>query len=188
MKSWLLASALVVSLPAAAEWVVTEDSSIHYVSIKNNSIAENNAFSGVTGSVSDSGQIAITIDLASVETGVGIRNERMQSMFFEVASFPNATVTGQLSDDMLSELADGAVVEQVLPLTLSLHGVEASVTAHLRAAPAEGGWHIATLQPILIKAEDFALTDGVEALRTIAGLQAISAAVPVTVDLHLTER
>jgi hypothetical protein len=109
-------------------------------------------------------------------------------MFFEVASFPNATVTGQLSDDMLSELADGAVVEQVLPLTLSLHGVEASVTAHLRAAPAEGGWHIATLQPILIKAEDFALTDGVEALRTIAGLQAISAAVPVTVDLHLTER
>ena len=86
-----LLAVLLSIAPAHADWMVQDTSQIGFVSIKNNSIGENNAFQRVSGSISEAGMVAVAIDLTSVETGVGIRNERLQTMLFDVASFPSAT-------------------------------------------------------------------------------------------------
>ncbi|AFP30059.1 hypothetical protein MRBBS_1121 [Marinobacter sp. BSs20148] len=42
---------------------------------------------------------------------------------------------------------------------------------------------MSTGQPLLVKAEDFGLAGGIEALREIAGLSSVTTAVPVTENL-----
>ena len=49
-----------------------------------------------------------------------------------------------------------------------------------------GDVRVTTTQPIVITAQEFGLEAGVAALQQIAGLNAISRSIPVTVDLRLT--
>lgn len=187
--SRLLAALSVVTLgfvsSAHADWGVAEGSSVGYVSIKNDSIAENNRFTRVTGSINDDGQVMVSVDLASVETRVPVRNERMQAMLFEVATHPQALITAEIDPADLAQVDAGVPVERELTLNLSLHGSEATVTGRFRALAAGGQLYVTTLEPILVGAGDFGLNAGIDALQTVAGLASIARAIPVTVDLRL---
>lgn len=184
----LFAAALFVAVGSSAwaDWRVTEKSSISYVSLKNNAVAENNRLTGLTGGVNADGTLSMTIDLASVETGVDIRNQRMAALFFEVERFPQAQITGKVSDDQLAALLTGEVITAAIPLTLDLHGVSATLTAKLRAYQVADTLYVNSTEPLLLQTAQFDLLGGVEALRNIAGLKAIAQVVPVTVDLQLT--
>lgn len=184
-RSTALVAALMLSPLASADWGVVSGSTVNYVSIKNNTIAENNVFTGVTGSITDDGNIAIQIDLASVETRVDIRNQRMRELFFDVANHPFALITAQLTVPEMAQLDAGAPLERSLPLTLSLHGSEATIEAKLRAIAVGSELFVTTLEPILVSVSDYGLAAGVTALREIAGLNAIASTVPVSVNLRL---
>ena len=176
---------LVVAGSAHAGWDVTASSRVGFVSIKNNSIGENNVFEHVTGSISDAGQVALSIDLTSVETGVGIRNERLQRMLFEVEKFPTATVQATLSASQLEALNAGGSVSETVKVTVSLHGMSVDKSAALSVGVSEDGLRVTSTQPIVVTAQDFGLESGVAALQAIAGLKAISRSIPITVDLSL---
>jgi len=180
----LIPAALLSPALVHADWEVSRASRVSYVSIKNNAIAEHNTFSGVTGSINKKGELRVSIDLSTVETQVEIRNERMRDLFFEVAQYPVATVTAQLYAEELAQLDSGAPLQLIKPFKLSLHGVEAEVEAHIRVlAVGDKAW-VSTLQPILISAADFGLSDGVNTLRKLAGLDSISSVIPVSADLR----
>jgi len=181
-----LVTATAISPLAQADWSIAEGSLVGFVSIKKNSIAENNHFSGVTGSLSDDGAIVASVDLSTVETKVPIRNQRMMQLLFEVANYPEAQVSGQLDPVDIAQLAAGATVERAVPLTLSLHGSTATVSATLLAVKVAEGVRVTTVEPIILNARDFGLEPGIAALQEVAGLDAISRAVPVTLDLLLT--
>jgi polyisoprenoid-binding protein YceI len=180
---------LLVTLVAAgsvqAGWDVTASSRVGFVSIKNNSIGENNVFEQVTGSISDAGHVALSIDLTSVETGVGIRNERLQRMLFEVGKFPTAMVQATLSASQLDALKAGDNVSETVKVTVSLHGMSVDKLAPLSVGVSEDGLRVTSTQPIVVTAKDFGLESGVAALQAIAGLNAISQSIPITVDLSL---
>ena len=185
-KLVILLSGVGFMAPVQADWTVSDSSRIGFVSIKNNRIGENNAFERVSGSISESGQVAVSVDLSSVETGIGIRNERLQKMLFEVASFPTASIDAALSDGQIAALrAGGARAESVL-VNISLHGKTVSKTANVSVSSSGGDVRVTTTQPIVITAQEFGLESGVAALQQIAGLNAISRSIPVTVDLRLT--
>ena len=179
---------LLITQATLADWRLTAASEVGYVSIKNNAIAENNYFSGVTGSLNKKGQLKVSIDLSTVETQVDIRNQRMRDLFFEITQYPEAVVTAQLDMQELAQVESGAPLEIVKPFTLSLHGVESTAEAHLRIVSVGGRAWVSTVQPILISAADFGLEGGVAALRKIAGLEAIAAVVPVSVNLKLVKK
>lgn len=179
---------LLITQATLADWRLTAASKVGYVSIKNNAIAEHNYFSGVTGSLNEKGQLKVSIDLSTVETQVDIRNQRMRDLFFEVMQYPEAVVTAQLDMQELAQVESGAPLELVKPFTLSLHGVESTAEAHLRIVSVGGRAWVSTVRPILISAADFGLEGGVAALRKIAGLEAIAAVVPVSVNLKLVEK
>ena len=185
-KLVILLSALGVIAPVQADWALNDSSRIGFVSIKNNSIGENNAFERVSGSISASGEVSLSVDLSSVETGVGIRNERLQKMLFEVASFPTATIDAALTDSQIAALEAGGAQTESVAVSISLHGKTVSKTANLSVSASDGGVRVTTTQPIVITAQEFGLEAGVAALQQIAGLNAISRSIPVTVDLRLT--
>jgi len=171
MRALLIATttfmaAALAALPAQADWSINDTSRVGFVSIKNNVIGENNAFQRVSGGISDAGAVTVNIDLTSVETGVGIRNERLQKMLFNVASFPQATVSAQLSDAQLMALKSGGSVAESVSVSVALHGKTVSKQVELAAAQSGGTVRVTTTQPIVITAAEFDLEAGVAALIT----------------------
>lgn len=166
-------------------WTVDSDASaLSYVSIKSGEIAEANSFESVSGSVTADGAASIEIDLASVDTGVDIRNERMRDIFFVVTDNPTATVTAQIDPAAFEALAVGESTTQTLDGTLSLKGVEAPFQTEITVTRAGPDRVLAVSNaPVIIEASRFELTDGLAQLQEIAGLTSITPVVPVSFSL-----
>ncbi|MDO8827998.1 YceI family protein [Methylophaga sp.] len=168
-----------------ADWDLDNaDSQLHFMSVKSSSIAELHTFKTISGSLLDSGQAELVIDLNSVDTKVPIRDERMQSMLFDTANFPQATLTTKVDIAAVKALKAGQTLTQDVELQLDLHGQTRMLPAQLQVtALASGKLMVATTAPVIIKAEDFDLVEGINALRDEVGLPSITLAVPVTATL-----
>ena len=174
--------------PAWAEWQVADDSGIQFVSIKNNTIGEVSHFETISGTVGDQGAVAVRVALDSVETNIGIRNDRMKKMLFEVGLYPEAVITAQLSPETMAVLGSSSGAAVPVVLQIDLHGQVVSKDAVLTVSATDaGGFSATTSQPILLNAAEFNLEDGVAALQSVAGLNAISRVIPVTVSLNFTK-
>jgi polyisoprenoid-binding protein YceI len=187
-RTALAALALGLSGPVLAAWDLdAERSTVQFLSVKNASVAEVHHFTKVSGGIDDDGQATVTIDLASVETMIPIRNERMREMLFETARFPEATLSARVPDD-LDELDAGETTRADLEVSIDLHGKTAlySAAAHVTRL-ADGSLQVVLAAPVLVKAADFGLEGGVEMLREVAGLKNISTAVPVDATLVFEE-
>lgn len=176
---------LLISSPAWSNWEVANGSIIQFISIKNNAVGELSQFESVVGSVTDEGQVDIRVALNAVETNVGIRNERMKELLFEVGLFPEAKITAQLAPSAVSA-TQSHIIETTL--AIDLHGQVVNRTATLQVAPNEQGLSVVSVEPILLTASEFGLESGVAALQSIAGLAAISRVIPVTVRLQLVRQ
>ena len=185
--AWLGVTALMATAPAWAEWQVAEGSRIQFISIKQNTMGEISHFEQISGSVSAAGQVDIRISLDSVETMIGIRNQRMKDMLFEVGSYPEATITAQLDSEALALATAGYGGDIMTDIKIDLHGAVSTKPVKLRVTPLIDGLGISTTEPILIQAAEFGLEPGVAALQEVAGLLAISRVVPVTVSLRLVK-
>lgn len=171
-------------LPDGAWQLAADQSSVAFVSVKGGDVGEAHSFKTVAGSVQADGTVGVEIDLASVETGVDIRNERMRDMLFEVASFPQAKLTAKIDPATLRALKPGERKAMTLPVTLDLHGTTNSIEARLMVTRLAGDTVLVeTTAPLIVDASAVGLGEGVEKLRAVANLPAISAAVPVTASL-----
>jgi len=174
-----------VATTVSAQWQLNNaESSIDYVSIKKSKAGELNTFGKLKGVIEQNGKATVIISLASVETKIPVRNERMQSMLFEIDRFPEATVSTVVEYGRIEGMKLGDSFVQPAKLKLSLHGEEQEIETELRVVRlGEGRLLVSTIRPVIVNAEKFSLGKGVEKLREIAKLPSISSAVPVTVDL-----
>lgn len=182
----LLAAGLgFMPLSVAADWALDPgQSSLHFVSIKNGTTAETHRFAELEGKVTDSGKVTVGVHLASVDTGIPIRDERMQEMLFDTKNTPMAKITARVDVAAFEQMQEGAIANKDVTLTLSLHGKTMDYDTRMQVVKlASGGIAVSTEQPLLVKVEDFGLAGGIEALREIAGLSSIATAVPVTANL-----
>ena len=177
------AAAATLSPLAQADWQVGPGSQVQFVSIKNNMIGEVSHFETLAGTVTDAGEVEVRVALDSVETNIGIRNERMKAMLFEVGLYPEAVITTQLDAGSMAVLSGGGLTN--VALQIDLHGQTVTKNAQLSVAVSDQGVNATTTQPILLSAADFGLEGGVAALQEVAGLNAISRVIPVTVALQL---
>ena len=100
-----------------------------------------------------------------------------------------ALITTQIDLRPINDLAPGAQLELRLPLTVDLHGKQHQYNAELLATRLDDRRiQVVTLEPLVINAEDFDLAPGLESLRKVAGLSAISLSVPVGAVLIFTAR
>ena len=171
------------SVSAQAAWqLVNESSQLNFISTKASHIAETHTFDLLSGSIADSGEAQLNIDLASVATGIDIRNERMQSMLFNVISFPQAEITTELDLGEFTSLT--APVVKPSTAELSLVGQSTQVQGDVLVVPVDDNTvSVTTVAPIVVNANALQLVTGIEALREVAGLPSISYSVPVTFSL-----
>lgn len=172
--------------PAAfAQWdLSSEDSSINFVSIKSANIGEVHSFQKVTGAINDSGQVDLNIDLDSVETNIGIRNDRVKEMLFQTDQFLNAKITGIVDIEKVANLKVGDTYTESVKLTLSLHGITHQVSNNVQVTKlSDDRLQVASLVPVILNASDYGLVEGIEKLRAVANLPSIDAVVPVTFNL-----
>ena len=177
---------------AAATTAVTDSawtldpagSRLAYVSIKAGEVAETNRFATLSGGVGADGTATLSVDLASVDTGVEIRNERMREIFFAVAENPAATVTARLDPARFAGLAVGQSVTRPLTASVTIKGVSSDVgTEVLVTRVAEDRVLVVPTAPVIVSTDMFGLTDELGELRALAQLPSITPAVPVTFTL-----
>jgi polyisoprenoid-binding protein YceI len=175
---------LFLASSAAAHWELDNNSStLSFVTVKADHVGEVHTFDQLSGDINDDGSVQITIELASVNTLIDIRNERMQNMLFETNLFPQATISGEIDLDAVAEMDAG--VSQVISVDfdLAIHGESSSYTADVLVTRTESGVLASTVKPIIVMADTHGLVSGVEALREVAGLPSISRAVPVSFNV-----
>ena len=181
----LLISSLGFTANAQAQWQLdNEASQLNFISTKATHIAESHTFTKLQGSVNDAGQANLTIDLASVETMIPIRNERMGTMLFEIASFPTAEFTAQVDLEAFNQLSVGATQDMALNGELSLRSTTLPLNTNVQIIKLDGNRvQVQTLKPIILNASSLSVVEGIEKLRNVAGLPSISHSVPVTFSL-----
>ncbi len=167
---------------ATAAWDLNgELSSLSFVSVKAGNVGEVHRFRSLSGSVTDDGVVSVEIGLASVDTLIPIRDERMRELLFEVAQFPSASVTAQVSVEDVLGAPIGSVVPTANEGVLRLKTSELAVTMQLSVARLSADRvMVSSAQPVVVNAASVGLVAGIEKLREVAGLPSISNAVPVS--------
>jgi len=185
MNKFLSLSLLVLlSFSAEANWQLSnEQSSVNFISIKKSTVGEVHRFTSLTGSLVK-GKANVVIDLSSIDTKIPIRDERMKVMLFEVPQFSKATIDAAIDNSKLESLQDGEYYQTNITLSLSLHGVKKQMSSAVQVVKiSNNSILVSSIHPVIIKALDFNLVNGIETLREIAKLPTISTAVPVTFNL-----
>ena len=191
MKKWLsvIALGLLSNVALAGDWSVNNNqSTVSFISIKKSDIAEVHRFKQVEGTLNEAGKFSLAIDLSSVDTGILIRDERMQGLLFEVAQFPKLTLNASVNPKLLADLHIGEVMTLQVDGEIELHGKKQTKTFNVLVAKLSAKKMVVTsLTPVVVQAGDFDLATGVEKLRDIAGLTSISLAVPVSFVITLSQ-
>lgn len=181
---------MLLCLPVHANWHLDGESSrLSFVTGKNGDNVEVQRFLVLHGSVDRKGAAGLSIEMDSISSGTPLLDERMRDTLFDVKNFPDGTVKTQIDLRPINDLANGAQVELRLPVTVTLRGKSHTYDALLLATRLdERRFQVVTLEPLLLRAEDFDLLPGLESLRNVAKLKAINPAVPVNAVLIFTAR
>jgi polyisoprenoid-binding protein YceI len=186
----LILALSMAAAPAWAEWALdNKQSQLSFISVKKGDIAEVHRFDQLEGAVDDKGNVKLIIQLASVDTAIPIRDERMREMLFNTNAFPTAVLTAKVDAAKVSKLKVGQMMVDALEGQLNLHGQVSPVTAELviaRLGPET--LLVSSRRPLVLQAGDFKLVEGVEKLREVAGLPSISNAVPVSFVLTFDQK
>jgi polyisoprenoid-binding protein YceI len=149
-------------------------------------IQEVQTFKQIGGTVSDDGKLEFSVDLASVETNIPLRNERLKEMLFKVANSPQATFTATVDAHRFQAMRPGALADIDLNGQLTISGQSNALSAHLRVVKlASGALQVSTRAPIVVNLKDYGLQDGVEALRNVMNLNVLASSAPVTFSVVL---
>lgn len=178
----ITAVSLLFVSPAFSAWHLDDSkSSLTFVSIKKGSIAENHRFKTFSATVNKKGLLSVNIDLGSVDTRIPIRDSRMSEFLFETAKFSQAKFTAQININELDNIAIGTSKRLSVSGNIDLHGQQQAIVIDVLVAKlANDSMLVTTVQPVIIKAENFALVAGINKLQALAKLPSIAYTVPVS--------
>jgi polyisoprenoid-binding protein YceI len=174
----------------AEPWILDNESShLSFVTVKAGDLAEVHRFRTLSGEVSIDGTAAISIDLASVDTLIPIRDERMREHLFQTIRFPEAIVSLQFDSEQIASIAEGSSGTVQLDGELSMMNHRVAVSADVlvvRLTPTRV--LVVSRTPVVVNAASLRLVDGIEKLREIASLPSISKAVTVSFALSFVKQ
>jgi polyisoprenoid-binding protein YceI len=182
------------SVSASAWQVDSAKSTLNFVTTKAGQagvggVGEVQSFGQFAGGMSSGGDINFTVTLASVATGIDIRDERLRTMLFNVKDVPLAAFAARIDPAALRDLGPGGVKDIDVTGQLTLAGQSRPLAAKLRVARLGAlQMSVATRAPIVVDAAQFGLKPGVEALREVMGLNFLATSAPVSLQLVLDQK
>jgi polyisoprenoid-binding protein YceI len=123
----------------------------------------------------DGANVIVTVPLANLSTGIGLRDHHMREKYLEVPKFPAATLT--IARSALKFPAAGGQAAADVPGTLQLHGQTRPVTVHYDAKG--DGANVGAKGTFRINMNDFGIT-----VPTYLGVT-VKPDVDVTASLHV---
>ena len=130
----VIALALAASSSQAAWHVDSGQSSFSFTTAKagmpgTSAVEEVQTFRQIGGSLADDGKLVFDVELASIETNIGLRNDRLKELLFKVADNPKAVFTGSVDPRRLNALGVGASLDMDVSGQLALGGQSKPLTA-----------------------------------------------------------
>ena len=171
-----LSLSLLSSLSVADMTLDNTSSSVNFVSIKAEAIGEVFDIKQLSGTLSDKGELQVSLNLSNVDTIIPIRNERMNQFLFETDKYPSVTLKAQIDPDSLSTQDVNTIKTEA---TLSLHGISKTIPVEATIVRSENKLMAVSTKPIIIAAADYNLTSGIDKLLELAKLPSIAKSVPV---------
>ncbi len=184
IQGLLAVAALVACQPALAAGLALDNaqSTINFMSVKNQHIVESHHFTRVQGQISESGEVSVVMDLTSVDTGIEIRDTRLNRELFKTEMFPSATIQASVDPSVFT--TKNSTQTLTVEATLDLHGVSQPISLLLRVATLNDGTVVVhNTQPVIITAETHGLVAGIAKLAELAGGISIGNTVPVSFSL-----
>ncbi len=184
--SLLVFSNLIYAAGDDSAWqVLPNQSTIAYGSIKKNSVGEVNRFTSISGSLSAQGKVSVSIDLSSVETNIGIRNERMLKYIFgDKAS--TAMLTANIDMAELDGLAVGNTTTIEVAGQLNFLGQILDIdTLFFVAKLSNKRLLVVSESMVMVKTDALGAEAGIDKLMALAKLPSITRVAPVTLRLVL---
>ena len=178
----LIVTILFVAGPCFAAWTLDNDASqVSFVSVKAGDAGEVHRFTEISGGLAVDGNASVTIQLASVDTLIPLRDERIRELLFQSDLFPTASLSATIDMDVLNAIEPGDSMDMTANLALDLHGHQIAVAVDMIVARlGDRKLMVSSRKPVIVNASSVDLVGGIEALREIAGLPSISKAVPVS--------
>jgi len=182
LKGLLLSATVAFTQVATADSMRLDEnmSNLSFTSIKKGTVGEAHSIQKLTGSLSDKGELKISMFLGSVETNIPIRNTRMKRHVFLSEENPIATITANVEGKVPSS-AGVTMVDTEGELTM--RGVSKKVMISAMVAHTGKELVVSSFKPVIIKAADYGMEEGVKKLQELAKLPSIATAVPVTFSL-----
>lgn len=163
------------------------ESDFSFVTVKNTDVAEAQSFQNLQAFVDTSGKATLAIDLNTVDTGIGVRDQRIRDHLFASGLLPTLYFTTQVNMATVTGLQPGEAEMMTLDGRLSLNGISQDTTADvLVIRTADDRVAVRTARPVMVQGGDFELVGGIETLRSLAGLSAIGQTVPVYFNLSFS--
>jgi polyisoprenoid-binding protein YceI len=180
-KFGLLLLFFCLSAPSSADWQLDNNNSwLSFVTVKKMDTTEQGKFKTLTGTIDKKGQAELKIDLASVDTNIPVRDERINKFLFQTAQYAEATISTQLDLKKINKLPIGDMQELPISVTLNLHGIRQNINGHVTVTRlTKDKLLVISKGVIFVKAADFNLIQGIEILRQLAALPHISRVIPV---------
>ncbi|UJF25303.1 hypothetical protein L0B52_03910 [Suttonella sp. R2A3] len=173
-----------MTLSAAAYWR-SDDIQVSFLTTKlapqSSTATELNTFSPSSAVIDFEGKMRAEIELSSLDTGITVRNQRIQEMLFSAVKSGQLLVKASVAMDKIERLKAGQQLRLSQSLHLTFGAAETDVTANLLVTKlSEKRFSVLTLKPIVVELRLLDVDKGVNDLREIAGLEAIGMQTPVS--------
>lgn len=183
----ILTCALTSTSTLAAWQLDNNNSLLNFISVKKGSVAENHRFTSIAGNINNQGKVSIEVDLASVNTKISVRDERMKKFVFETDKYTTALFHAQLDNTIFEKLNIGESYTTGVKGTLSIHSQSQEAMIEVQVIKLKGNkLLINTVTPFFIKADDFGMIAGINKLKELASLPSIDYVVPVSFSVTFT--
>ena len=168
-----------------SDWIlINEKSNLNFISTKASDIKEVHTFKILSGKVTKSGKGLVEVNLASVETLIPIRNERMKKLLFQTEIYPTAVFRLNLNLDKILLIEKGNFLVNKYKGELELKNKQFPLEVKIKTTRLDHfSFSVTTYEPLILNTENLGLSAGIESLRVVAGLSGISKSVPVTFSL-----
>ncbi len=170
--------------PFAGNWHLSpDDSMVAFGSVKKGSIGEVHYFKNLSGKATADGAFSVTIKLASVETHIPVRNERLIEWLFAGAD-SQAVLSAKVDSAKLTKLARGSSAIFPVKGQLALNGHNIPIETDMFVARlSKTKLLVTTDKMIMLSTGEAGFNSGIDKLAEVAGLPSIDRVSPVTLRL-----
>jgi polyisoprenoid-binding protein YceI len=180
--------------PVAMELGVA-NATVSMITVKDGDTEVPGKFEGVTGTMTFADGKhpseltgSLDISLASWDSGLELRDDRVKSIFFEVAKHQSASFRLTSIEDLPEEgMEIGSDAEGTAKGRLTIGGTSVDVEAKVKLGRSgETDFHLDTVEPFVVSIESLQMTDPLKALMKECAHESVDDNVRVSVRLDLT--